>query len=236
MAAKKKVQIVRSSGNVFEDLGFGREEAEHLKIRSALMAAIVKLIKVRKLTQSSAAVLFGVSQPRISDLVRGKIDLFFLCDLSFARSRKSELHTLREVTLVDAPAALRTDLSLLQRASYAAALITQTTETDTPVPDLFELLHAFLESVVPASTGPVSVLAFELKLLHALGLAPPLEDIKLTSGCKRLVQHLTDTDWLALGQLKLSTAQFTELNRFLHGFLIYHLGKIPSSRQNALGP
>lgn len=76
MATKTKVQVVRSSGNVFEDLGFGHEEAEHLRIRSALMAAIVKLIKVRKLTQSSAAVLFGVSQPRISDLVRGKIDLF----------------------------------------------------------------------------------------------------------------------------------------------------------------
>ncbi len=76
MATRKKVRIVRSSGNVFEDLGFGREEAEHLRIRSALMAAIVKLIKVRKLTQSSAAALFGVSQPRISNLVRGKIDLF----------------------------------------------------------------------------------------------------------------------------------------------------------------
>ena len=76
MTNKKKVQIVRSSGNVFEDLGFSREEAEHLKIRSALMAAIVKVIKVRKLTQSSAAAIFGVSQPRISDLVRGKIDLF----------------------------------------------------------------------------------------------------------------------------------------------------------------
>ena len=76
MATKKKVRVVRSSGNVFADLGFSHEEAEHLKIRSALMAAIVKLIKVRKLTQSSAAALFGVSQPRISDLVRGKIDLF----------------------------------------------------------------------------------------------------------------------------------------------------------------
>ena len=76
MAPKKTTQIVRSSGNVFEDLGFSREEAEHLRLRSALMATIVKLIKVRNLTQAKAAVLFGVSQPRISDLVRGKIDLF----------------------------------------------------------------------------------------------------------------------------------------------------------------
>jgi predicted XRE-type DNA-binding protein len=40
MANDKKVRVVRSSGNVFEDLGFGREEAEHLKIRRTLMAAI----------------------------------------------------------------------------------------------------------------------------------------------------------------------------------------------------
>jgi predicted XRE-type DNA-binding protein len=76
MRTQNKPAVVRSSGNVFEDLGFDREEAEHLRIRSALMAAIAKLIKTRGLTQAAAAGLFGVSQPRISDLVRGKIDLF----------------------------------------------------------------------------------------------------------------------------------------------------------------
>ena len=91
MTNKKKVQIVRSSGNVFEDLGFSREEAEHLKIRSALMAAIVKVIKVRKLTQSSAAAIFGVSQPRISDLVRGKIDLFSI-DTLVEMLAKADVH------------------------------------------------------------------------------------------------------------------------------------------------
>ena len=91
MTNKKKVQIVRSGGNVFEDLGFSREEAEHLKIRSALMAAIVKVIKVRKLTQSSAAAIFGVSQPRISDLVRGKIDLFSI-DTLVEMLAKADVH------------------------------------------------------------------------------------------------------------------------------------------------
>ena len=72
MAAK----ITRSSGNVFEDLGFDREEAEHLRIRSALMATLRKVIESKRMTQAQAATLFGVTQPRISDLVRGKIDLF----------------------------------------------------------------------------------------------------------------------------------------------------------------
>lgn len=72
MAAK----IVRSSGNVFVDLGFGREEAEHLRVRSTLMAALRKIIESKRITQAQAATLFGVTQPRVSDLVRGKIDLF----------------------------------------------------------------------------------------------------------------------------------------------------------------
>jgi predicted XRE-type DNA-binding protein len=66
----------RSSGNVFSDLGFSPKEAESLRLRSELMIELDRLIKKRKLTQISAAKLFGVTQPRISDLIRGKIDLF----------------------------------------------------------------------------------------------------------------------------------------------------------------
>jgi len=61
---------------VFADLGFDADEAEHLRIRSALMATLRQLLDERKMTQAAAASLFDVSQPRISDLVRGKIDLF----------------------------------------------------------------------------------------------------------------------------------------------------------------
>jgi predicted XRE-type DNA-binding protein len=66
----------RSSGNVFRDLGFDREEADNLKIRADLMIAAAKLIETRGLTQAEAARVFGVTQPRISDLTRGKIDRF----------------------------------------------------------------------------------------------------------------------------------------------------------------
>jgi len=69
-------KITSSSGNVFADLGFDPEEAEHLRIRSSLMIEVRKLIEERGLTQVEAAALMGVTQPRISDLVRGRIDLF----------------------------------------------------------------------------------------------------------------------------------------------------------------
>jgi predicted XRE-type DNA-binding protein len=69
-------QVRKSSGNVFADLAFDQEEAEHLRIRSALMATLREVLEKRKLTQAEAARLLEVSQPRVSDLVRGKIGLF----------------------------------------------------------------------------------------------------------------------------------------------------------------
>ncbi|MDO8944062.1 MAG: helix-turn-helix transcriptional regulator [Desulfobacterales bacterium] len=70
------MRITPSSGNVFRDLGFSREEAEHLLIRSDLMIAVQKALEPRGLKQAEAAKILGVTQPRVSDLLRGRIDLF----------------------------------------------------------------------------------------------------------------------------------------------------------------
>ena len=72
----ERVEIVASSGNIFADLGFPPEEAESLLIRAELMRALEREIARRKLTQTEAAALFGVTQPRINDLVRRKIGRF----------------------------------------------------------------------------------------------------------------------------------------------------------------
>lgn len=66
----------RTSGDVFRDLGFSAQEAGSLRIRADLMVRLRQFIERRKLTQAAAAKLLHVTQPRISDLVRGKIDLF----------------------------------------------------------------------------------------------------------------------------------------------------------------
>ena len=71
-----KLKVTRSSGNVFRDLGFPAEEAEHLKIRSDLMIQLQKLIESRGLKQAETAKILRVTQPRVSDLLRGRIDLF----------------------------------------------------------------------------------------------------------------------------------------------------------------
>jgi len=74
--ARMKLKVTRSTGNVFSDLGFPEEEAEHLRVRADLLIQIQKALKARGLKQAEAAELLGVTQPRVSDLVRGRLDLF----------------------------------------------------------------------------------------------------------------------------------------------------------------
>jgi predicted XRE-type DNA-binding protein len=62
--------------NVFDALGYGREEAANLRLRARLMAAFRRHVQERGLTQAEAAEIIGTSQPRISDLIGGKIDKF----------------------------------------------------------------------------------------------------------------------------------------------------------------
>lgn len=62
--------------NIFEDLGFPPDKARTLLLRSDLIIQIERIIQRRRLTQAKAARLFGVTQPRMSNLVRGKIDRF----------------------------------------------------------------------------------------------------------------------------------------------------------------
>lgn len=72
----KNIELVKSSGNVFKDVGFNSVEAKNLKFRSRLMNILIQYIQHEGLTQKKAAKKLGVTQPRISNLMRGKIDLF----------------------------------------------------------------------------------------------------------------------------------------------------------------
>ena len=76
MARKNAVRVTPSTGNVFRDLGFSREESEHLLVRADLLIQVQKRITSKRLTQAEAAKMLRVTQPRVSDLLRGRIDLF----------------------------------------------------------------------------------------------------------------------------------------------------------------
>jgi predicted XRE-type DNA-binding protein len=64
--------------SVWDAIEDTHEEAENMKLRSSLMMALKNHITRVGLSQSQAAKLFGVTQPRVSDLMRGKISLFGL--------------------------------------------------------------------------------------------------------------------------------------------------------------
>ena len=175
-----------------------------------------------------ATVAKGARRPKSP--FRGKLDLFYLAEISFVRSRRSELHILSEVSLRETHEALRHELALLQQAAYCAALIEQTTEMDTPLPAFFDLLVGVLESVPKQAARPQTVFAFEMKLLNLLGLKPDLRKTRLTPGAEQILERFVKADWKSLARLRLTAAQTTEIRQFLHGFLIYHLGKIPHGR------
>ena len=164
----------------------------------------------------------------------GKLDLFYRADFSFSRSRRSELHTLREINLRETHSALRQDLRRLRTAAYAAAFIEQATETGTPLPAIFELLNGFLAGLCRQKPAPQLLLAFELKLLQELGLKPDLGKTRLTPGARQIVRALMQSDWPACSHLQPTPAQASELTQFLHGFLIFHLGRLPRGRSTAL--
>src|SRR5476649_2958465 len=71
----------------------------------------------------------------------GKLDIFYLADFSFSRSRISDLHNLREVSLRETHNPIRADILKLQQAAYATNFIVQATETETPLPETFKLFR-----------------------------------------------------------------------------------------------
>ncbi|RZL01170.1 MAG: XRE family transcriptional regulator [Rubrivivax sp.] len=79
------------------------QEAASLRARSTLMMSITEAIKAQGLTQAQAAELFGVTQPRISDLVRGKVNLFSLDALVDMASTAGMAPTIK-VTMPKKPA------------------------------------------------------------------------------------------------------------------------------------
>jgi predicted XRE-type DNA-binding protein len=76
MRRKRNLKVTPSTGNVFRDLGFSSEESEHLLVRADLLLQLQKTLAARALTQVRAAELLHVTRPRVSDLLRGRIDLF----------------------------------------------------------------------------------------------------------------------------------------------------------------
>jgi DNA repair protein RecO (recombination protein O) len=179
-----------------------------------------------------ATVAKGARRPK-SPFV-GKLDLFYLAELTFRRSRRSDLHSLSEVSIREFNSVLRTDLLYLQQACYFVNLLEQTTENEAPIPVLFELFCDVLGVLPKQSFGPAAVFAFEIKLLTEHGLQPDLGRNTMSAGAKEILARMIEADWTTLSRLRLAPAQKTEIQQFLHGTLIYHFNRIATGRCEAL--
>jgi DNA repair protein RecO (recombination protein O) len=166
------------------------------------------ILRTRPLTETSLIVQWltreagristvakGARRPRSPFL--GKLDLFYEADFSFVRSRKSELHTLREVSLRQTHSRLREDLSRLKAAAYCAVLLEQGTERETPLPEFYALAAdalAFLDQCNPTTAF---VFSLELKFLALSGMLPSLDNITSDLAGKLLESPFPDASRIA---------------------------------------
>jgi DNA repair protein RecO (recombination protein O) len=100
----------------------------------------------------------------------GKLDLFFNCDLLLSLARKSEIHTLREVSILNTFDGIRRNYVNTAVASYFVELIEEVTEPDHPVPEIYNLLlraFGYLDSSAP---GAKTITFFESELCKYMGL------------------------------------------------------------------
>ena len=71
-------RVINSSGNILLDLGFPAHEASVMLLRAQLSEALRRWIEREHLTQAQAARRLGIAQPRVSEIVRGKVELMSL--------------------------------------------------------------------------------------------------------------------------------------------------------------
>jgi DNA repair protein RecO (recombination protein O) len=112
----------------------------------------------------------------------GKLDLFFSGEMVFLHSKRSELHTLREVSITHWRHGLRRDYGSTLFAAYCCLLAEKTLEPEHPEPELHDLLCRALDHI--ESTGPSmrALLHYEREMTRLLGIAhnriPPHESLR----------------------------------------------------------
>lgn len=170
----------------------------------------------------------GALRPK-SDF-RGKLDLFYLCQLSFQRSTRSTLHSLREINLKETFERLRRDVEKISQASYVAQLTAKSIEEDTPVDGLFELIHGYLTTLNQSKTADLLLtLCFEFRLLQLLGLEPQWRQDRLSNDTKSVMEGWSKGEFVPDCDSKTSQIHM-ELFKYLGRFMTYHLGLPPKLR------
>ena len=204
------------------------------------------ILRVRPLTETSLIIHWlTIEHGRLGTVAkgarrakspfRGKLDLLFKGGFAFHRSRKSDLHTLREVHIDATHASLRDDIPRLQLLAYATRFIEKATEPENSLPGIYAIFSTLLAHLDTHPTRPALVYALEIKMLNELGLAPALDESRLNDGTRDLLEHLAILNWDTITKLKPTRSQAEAARQFLGNFIQHNLGKIPKGRVSALG-
>jgi DNA repair protein RecO (recombination protein O) len=204
------------------------------------------ILRVRPLTETSlivhwltaehgrlSTVAKGARRPKST--FRGKVDLLFEGGFAFRRSRKSDLHILREVYIEATHANQRDDIPRLQLLAYATRFIESATEPENSLPGIYVIFSTLLSHLDTHPTRPALVYALEIKLLNELGIAPSLDETRLNDGTRDLLDRLAILNWETITQLKPTRSQAEAARQFLGNFIQHNLGNIPKGRDTALG-
>lgn len=157
------------------------------------------LLRKTKLTESSLIITWLTEQHgklktvakgarQAKSRFAGRLDLFFECDIQFSRSRKSELHALREAELLEAYDGLRLEYPRVALASYFVELIELVTEPEHAVPELFDLFRRALRYLGEHPADRRALEHFENELARLLGIANPAVTAAVAIG--RAYHHL----------------------------------------------
>ena len=164
-----------------------------------------------------ATVAKGARRPKSN--LQGKLDLFHIAEFSFHRSRRSDLHSLREVALKETFPNLRKNIDLLDCLAGIGKLIARATEEQTPLPNeylMFIELVRLLDKNRVMDHWPV---IFKIKFLSIQGVEPDWEQSRLDLGTQSIAKKMAVSDWKSLAKLKPSDVQLARLSQFLEEFL-----------------
>src|SRR5277367_616055 len=127
---------------------------------------------VRCLSRQAGRLTFmakGAARPKSP--FAGALDLFYLADFLYQPARTGEMHTLREVKVIEAHLGLRRSYANLIAAQYFAALIETITEPATPIPEDYKLFAQAIGYLCTADVSRRAVDRFEHRILTLAGIA-----------------------------------------------------------------
>jgi len=153
-------------------------------VAGAVENAEAILLRVRKYSETSLIVSWLTLESGIIHTMArgarrpgspfaGKLDLFFSAEISFSRSRRSDLHNLREVEVTAHRHGIQRDYRTLAAASYFVHLIELVAERETPIAELYELLVRAMTYLEEGEPTRRLVARFEKRVAEYLGIARP---------------------------------------------------------------